>query len=357
MKKILFVLIVLLSANCALSQNHYAILISAGDVRNDDDSYHSEYWYDLFLAYEDLIINQGYTHENIFVFYGKGAGHDFASVHTQYNLSKHGWTGIVDFDNSYATMNTEFANIASKVTSKDNLLIRWVCGHGSSTTQDNYIAYIQDEWGNRKETITEVSLINMINQINNYKRRKIIWMTCQSGCLVTGTQTLNNNRTTVITSSAWNEFSYSHCPNCSNGICSSSCSDNSNVTCELNWVITSSLSGTDPVGNTYNGDQNGDNVISMEDLFIDANNSNIMTSTPQLGDIGYLSKKLFIRENLRLENVNISTNHAYWVETININNVNIINNSNVIFEIDKDYEIEQNFECELGSTLEVINTY
>src|SRR5574344_2072172 len=100
MKSIILTLIMAFTiVNVVLSQEHYAILISAGDVRNDDDSYHSEYWYDLFLAYEDLILNQGYTHDNVFVFYGDGAGDDFASSHTQYNISKHGWSGIVDFDN------------------------------------------------------------------------------------------------------------------------------------------------------------------------------------------------------------------------------------------------------------------
>lgn len=353
MKKIFILAITLFTINCVIAQEHYAILISAGDVRNDDDSYHSEYWYDLYLAYEDLVLNQGYTHENIFVFYGDGAGDDFASTHAQYNISTHGWTGIVDFDNSFATMNAEFANIASTITNEDNVLIRWVCGHGSSTTQDDYFVCIDNEWGVTTETITEANLISMINQIGNYKRRKIIWMTCHSGCLVTGTQTLNNNRTSIITSCAWNEVSFSHCPNCSGGTCG--CSDESNVTCELNWAITSSLSGTDPVGNTYNGDHDADNVISMQDLFQEASGSTVMTSTAQLGDNGSLSDRIFVRENLRLENTNITTNRNYWVETLNINNVNIRNNANVVFEIDEGYEIERDFECELGSTFEVRN--
>lgn len=354
MKSIILTLITVVSlGNVCFSQEHYAILISAGDVRNDDDAYHSEYWYDLFLAYEDLILNQGYTHDNVFVFYGDGAGDDFASSHAQYNISTHGWSGIVDFDNSYATMDSEFANIANTITSEDNILIRWICGHGSSSTQDNYYVCINNEWGSTTETITESNLITMINQINNYKRRKIIWMTCHSGCLVTGTQTLNNNRTTVITSCAWNESSYSYCPNCSGGTCG--CSDESNVACELNWVITSSLSGTDPLGNIYNGDNDADNVISMEDLFQEASSNSVMSSTAQLGDNGSLSEKIFIRENLTLENINITTDHEYWAESIIIRNLNIQNNSEVIFEVDDEIIFERNFKVDLGSTFEVIN--
>jgi hypothetical protein len=354
MKSIILTIITVVTlVNVSFSQEHYAILISAGDVRNDDDSYHSEYWYDLFLAYEDLILNQGYSHDDIFVFYGDGAGDDFASSHAQYNISTHGWTGIVDFDNSYVTMNSEFANIASTITSEDNILIRWVCGHGSSSTQDNYYVCIDNEWGSTTETITESNLIAMINQISNYKRRKIIWMTCHSGCLVTGTQTLNNNKTTVITSCAWNEVSYSHCPNCSGGSCG--CLDESNVTCELNWVVTSSLSGIDPVGNTYNGDNDADNVISMEDLFQEASSSSIMSSTAQLGDNSSLSEKIFIREDLTLENINITADHEYWAESIIIRNLKIQNNSEVIFEIDDEIEFERDFQVDLGSTFEVIN--
>lgn len=354
MKTIILTLItVIFLANVSFSQEHYAILISAGDVRTDDLAYHSEYWYDLFLAYEDLIVNQGYTHENVFVFYGDGVGDDFNSTYDMYNIISHGWSGIVDYDNSYATMNSEFLNIASKVTSEDNILIRWVCGHGSSSTQDDYYACINNEQGSIVETIDEDDLIAMIDQINNYKRRKIIWMTCRSGCLVSGTQTLNNNRTTVITSSAWNENSRSFCPNCTNGSCN--CIDVSNVSCELNWVITSSLSRSDPMGNAYNGDHDADNVISIEDLYQEASLSPVMSSTVQLGDSGSLSQKILIREDLILENINLSTNHEYWTESITVRNLNIQNNSDIIFKIDENVEFENDFQVELGGTFKVVD--
>ena len=49
----------------------YAVLISAGDTIADDAMYHSEYWYDLILMYRTLIEN-GFSHNNIFVLYGVG---------------------------------------------------------------------------------------------------------------------------------------------------------------------------------------------------------------------------------------------------------------------------------------------
>lgn len=354
MKKILFIItICLLAIKVSFPQEHYAILISAGDVRNDDDAYHSEYWYDLFLAYEDLIVNQGYTHDNVFVFYGDGAGDDFDSSYDMYNIDSHGWSSIVDYNNRYSTMNSEFGNIASTITNQDNLLIRWLCGHGSSTTRDDYEASIQNEQGQFIEFISETDLITMINQINNYKRRKIIWQTCHSGCLIEGSQSLNNNKTTIITSCPWYTSSYSYCPNCSGGNCG--CNDESNVACEINWVVTSSLSGTNPLGNSYDGDHDSDNVISMEDLFQESSVSSIMSSTAQLGDNGSLSDKIFICEDLILENVILSTDHEYWTEQITVRNLNMQNNSSVIFEIDEDIEFEKDFQVDLGSTFEVIN--
>lgn len=49
----------------------FAVLISTGRTLADDTWYHSEYWYDLVLTYRMLIEN-GFTHEQIYVLYGDG---------------------------------------------------------------------------------------------------------------------------------------------------------------------------------------------------------------------------------------------------------------------------------------------
>ena len=93
----------------------------------------------------------------------------------------------------------------------------------------------------------------------------------------------------------------------------------------------------------------------MEDLFQEASASPIMNSAPQIGDSGSISDKIFIREDLALENINITSDHEYWTESMTIQNLNIQNNSNVIFEIDDVIEFENDFQVDIGSTCEVIN--
>ena len=82
----LLILIYLISFGLIFSGNlhaaKYAILICGGVTDTDDEILNSEYWYDLFLAYEDLILKEGFTHDNIYVCYGDGAS--FNSNHNRF---------------------------------------------------------------------------------------------------------------------------------------------------------------------------------------------------------------------------------------------------------------------------------
>lgn len=346
MKKhnILFLILVLfITSQTNVFAENYAILYSGGHTNSDDNFGTSEFWYDIFDAYKDLILNENYSHENIFFFYGDG--NDFTtSKYSEYRPSTYGWSSIVDFDNSESTLNTQLANIASTITNNDNLLIRWTSHGGPGSNTDDYYTSISDASGSIIDNIEDVDLFAMINQINNYKRRKIIWETCHSGCIALGSQNLNNSRTTIITASNYNESSWAYMS-----------APHNHCHMEFNWVITSSLQSEDPSGNPYNGDHNSDNVISMNDLYTEANTSSIMNSTPQLGDNGSLVNKIFVNENLILENSTFSIDHQYWTETITIRNLTINNNSDVIFEIDENIDIQRDFNVQLGSTFNVIN--
>jgi len=330
----------------AFAEN-YAILISAGKATTDDLFNNSEFWYDLILAYEDLINNQNYTHDNVFVFYGDGDDW-LSSNYNKYKPSYYGWSSIVDFDNKWSTIKDTLKNyIAPLINNNDNLHIRWVVGHGDIiSSPDDYSAY----WQNRSEAIAESVIINAFDQISNYTRRKILWMTCHSGCLAKGNVNFNNSKTTIITSSDWEEASYPYCPYSSNGYCINNFVD---LHAEFNWVITSSLSGIDPLGNSYNGDQNNDDVISMQELYNVADTSSVMDSDPQIGDNGSIANKIFINEDLVLENVDLSNNYEYWVENITIRDFTILNNGNVIFEPNVKIIIEKNFEAKVGCFLEI----
>ena len=297
MKKLIY-LVLLLCCFSSIKAENYAILISAGQTTNDDVMYHSEFWYDLFVAYEDLILNEGYTHENIIVFYGNGT--DFVSSHDRFNRALHGWIDpIVDFNNSENTIGSQISAISSTITNNDNVHIRWICGHGGSTTADNYSANIQ----NTGENISEQDLYDIFNQIGNYKRRKILWMTCHAGCIVHGTNNLNNDRTIVIPSSDWNESSYS-------------LTEDGHPFAELNYVATSALFGETPNGTITDADANNDAEVSFQELFDFLEVSPDMRSNPQLGDNGFRANRNYLNEYISLSGANITGSISYETDNI-----------------------------------------
>ena len=95
------------SISTASAQQKYALLISAGLTTIDDNNYHSEYWYDLFLMYR-MLIEDGFTHNNIFVLYGNG--NDFASAHANYQPGTFfpGVDQITDYPNSKTDVDNIF---------------------------------------------------------------------------------------------------------------------------------------------------------------------------------------------------------------------------------------------------------
>jgi hypothetical protein len=353
MKRIIFFIICLLFLKLNTKAVDYAILVSAGIATTDDVFSNSEYWYDLYLSYEDLVLNEGYDPANIFVFYGNGTS--FNSTRARYQLALHGWGNIVDFDNAYNTLNTQFANIGAIVTNNDNLHIRWVVGHGwgnSATTAttpntggtgrdpinaDDYWVLLQ----NRNLCIGETEIIRIVNQIPNYKRRKIVWMTCHSGCLTGGTNTLNNNRTVIITASRWNQVSSAYnLPG-------------ETIHAQLNYIVTSALNREDPLGNAFDADNNADNVINMWELWNEADINAIMTSDPQLGNTGNLANRIYIDEHFTIENININNDIQYLVDDYEFLNCSLQNGSDVEVDIDNGFEMNGTFNAPVGNTLNI----
>lgn len=185
-----------------VNANRYAVLISAGKTEMDYVERHSEYWYDLFLAYEDLI-EKGLDHDNIYVCYGDGE--EFESVIDRYNVVEYHpeWPYIIDYDNDTSNIKTALGEVADLSTNNDTVVIRWVLGHGDITeyNPDSYVALIE----NRSLVISEDYIISCINQIEDYAQRYIAWTTCHSGCILNGNQRLDNENSVVFTSCNWDE--------------------------------------------------------------------------------------------------------------------------------------------------------
>ena len=93
-KQIMVVCIFFSFLGVTLHAENYAILISAGKTTADGIPDNSLYWYDLVTAYHTLIEELGYSHQNVFTFYGDGVS--FNSQIPKYSLSYYNWPEIVD---------------------------------------------------------------------------------------------------------------------------------------------------------------------------------------------------------------------------------------------------------------------
>ena len=200
------------------SQPHekYVVLISGGETNYDNRMVHSEYWYDLVMTYKSYI-DQGYTHKNIFVFYGQGPGHDFDSRYDHYDIDTYfpEVETIIDYDNSWETIQSGLKEVDFYVTKHDKITIQWVIGHGGvpdgyrGDEYNSYRAYIE---GTNQSYHTKEEIYRAINQIDDFKQREIYWMTCHAGSMAVGVNKFSDFRTTILTSSSWDEYSYSSCP-------------------------------------------------------------------------------------------------------------------------------------------------
>lgn len=348
-------LVAMICSDVVVSAENYAILISAGKATSDNQMINSEYWYDLFLIYEHLLLNEQYDSSKVFVFYGDGI--DYNSSNNRYRKELHNWGQIADYDNSYYTLNSVISSLNSIITDEDNLLFYWVVGHGDKLqlyNVDSYYARLRDNPDNPSdpniEYVTKLELVELINSITHYNKRKIFWMTCVSGAMGEGTINVNNNKTTLLTSSTSDELSYS---------------DYYNNECHSNfdYALFSLSSEKYPNGNVCNvnqyclSDAFMDSLLTMSELhssivsFIISNS--IYIHHPCKYDIGGISNKTFIGESKRIKNVTIDANSSYWIDTLELSNVIFDDNIDINIYIDKQCKIIDNTYIPTGTTMSI----
>lgn len=242
----------------SIKASKWAILISAGKATTDDEFSNSEYWYDLFLAYEDLIFKEGFKHSEIIVCYGDGESFD-STKYERYHRSRYNWDEIVDHDNDIETLKDIFRLIADSAKKGDHVVIRWVLGHGGDPydgdveNQDDYWALIQ----NHNYNVPIDTLVKYIDLIDEQSQRLVFWMTCHSGCMLAGSKRVDNGSSLVITSSRWNT-----------GSAGGPWGDTYHA--EFNWWFTGYLYGQHPgpIGPIYlDADDNSDGYITMDELY------------------------------------------------------------------------------------------
>lgn len=261
MIKIIFCITIGLFSGMSLQGQKVALLISAGETWYDDATTHSEYWYDLFDAYRELI-SLGYTEKHILVFYG--SGEDFLSDHAAYRASTYDWDKIVDLSNKKQNIYEILDGLAKINGTETDLLIRWVVGHGDiSKRSGKYEVTIE----NTNERIEAETLLAKISLIKSFKTVSLVWMTCHSGCII---QSQFNKGVCILASSTCAEVSWS---DTYNGI----------PKAEMNYVFDSKLANT--VGRErlkFTFKQMGDYLL----------NYNLIRSTPRYFDLNNIGNKI-----------------------------------------------------------------
>ncbi len=332
--------------------DNYAILISAGKATADNVLNNSEHWFDLYLAYEYLLLYEQYDSSNIF-FYGDG--NDYNTGHNRYRKELHNWGQITDFDNSQHSMYSVIRSLDNVITDDDNLLFYWVAGHGHMTDVSDYDSYYASVNYNpynlndpNSYDICKSDLVDLVNSITHYNRRKIVWMTCYSGAMGEGDINVKNDRTTLVTSSKSSEVSLSH-------------SYSSEPHTDFGYALYSLSTGKCPDGTTCNLNQYclatalEDSLLSVNELhsgiveFIVQNAS--YYQHPCIFDEGGISNKVFIGENKKLKDVFIGSNSSYWLDDMVLSNVLFDNNLDISIDADVKLEIKKNTFVPKGTTL------
>ncbi|MBN1270757.1 MAG: caspase family protein [Candidatus Aminicenantes bacterium] len=263
------------------AQQKYALLISTGNTILDDQPTHSEYWYDLFLIYRTLIEN-GFTHDNIYVLYGNG--NDFASAYADYQTAAvfPGVAQIVDFSVSRTDVQNIFTwlangNAAEGVTKiqDGDFLFYWWMGHGSiqpGMGVCDYRAKIEVT----NEYVTDTEFAAYFGQLPDCVVKTDYVMTCHSGGLIADLEGLH----TMIHTAA-------PCDTGTNSLTFDV------IHAEFSYHVASAFREEDALGAAVASDTDLDGLVSAGEAN-DYVHTNMTTSVSQIGDYRNIAPLIFI---------------------------------------------------------------
>lgn len=196
MKRIIFSLFLIIICFTSGYSKMYAVIGSGGNATEDDQVFNSEWWTDLYGAYETLL-NHGLDHNEIIVLYGEGT--DFISKYDRFqNKWQNEITQITDYNNHKATIEQVLDDLSGVITSADTLLFWWVIGHGNAESATDYDFTIE----NTGEMIIQEEFQEYVDRIENYSFRIFIWCTCQCEPIK---HVLANDKTVIMTCTQYDE--------------------------------------------------------------------------------------------------------------------------------------------------------
>lgn len=241
--------------------------------------YHSEYWYDLFLMYRMLIEN-GFTHDNIYVLYGEGA--DFNSAHPEYNTAAQfpGVAQITDYPNHEHDVQNIFSWLAAgnategipALTDNDFLFVWWM-GHGKPVGPCQVDLKIE----NTGEFIHDSTFANYVDVITHYLKRAFFFMTCFSGGMMDnlqGAKTVVETAAPCTTTSDSDTFDVVHA--------------------EFTYHAACALRRVTPTGTAVASDFDGNSLVSLDECFTYVSGQP-MASVPQISDVSVIAPCIFIK--------------------------------------------------------------
>lgn len=350
MRPCLLILLAVISYSENISADNYAFLISAGQATSDNESGNPEFWYDLYLAYENLLVYEQYDSGKVFVFYGDGM--DFNTSEDRYKKERHDWEQITDYNNSYNTMYSVISSLNNVITDDDNIFFYWVSGHAMKTDcndDDSYIAEITHDY--YYEVVNKTQLLNLINSITHYNKRKIFWMTCYSGAMGGGFINPNNEKTVLLTSSSSEEESYGFRD--VDGLFHTSLGYAYYVLSTREFPFSMPYHDYYDVCHYY-VDHDCDSLISLNEMYYGMwlfHYYLTIDLSPQLFDVGNISNSVFIGESKKIEDVTINVDSSYWLDSLEVSDVTFDNGIDVLIKTDVQCVIKDNTYVPVGSTL------
>lgn len=358
------------------------------------------------MVYEYLIEKAGYTHDDVYVFFGDGNDWEVTSINNyRYRLSvtHDDWPDdIVDYPNeNYTDFKDSIQYFANNViTQVDNLIIWHARGHGSGSPTNEYadngntFIYVSDpligSWNFSENTNNPTNIYNTLifedeNGNKKYKRKIILWPTCRSGHVIAGNKTFINGgdtlndddeKTIVLTSCEWSGTS--------NQYRIVGPYNDSEYHSGFTYAIYVTLMGVDPYGRDIDCDPdpdiepdvNNDGVISMLELWNTIKSEekdclhdiswdfspepNYYDTRPQIADPGNMAAYLYIDEVLRLKNATLTLMQGEDIRYYRVDQIIagggetelvVPEDSNIKFVVDTEVRFKPGFHAEKGSQL------
>ncbi len=365
-KLVTFIVAVMFIMGSLTAQEKYAVLIT-GDYAAASRSYTTlwnngvgisgngysygfdEFWNDTYLMWE-MLINRGYSNENIIVLFADGE--DFYKDHSWVDERYRPNDGkiVTDYDATIGNVQMVFNGLANgthgmpQVTSNDFLFV-WTFDHGTGSGGDSYLCLLD---GN----MSDYDFAALTDNINANK--KVFWMQqCRSGGFV---DNLENNNSVVLTACQPNEAAYraNNTPVIENEVRNTITYHHG----EFNFHVYSSTVGETPNGdNSYNGfnystaDVNGDEIISIYEskkwLFY---HDNIPYETPMYSDLGGIATTTTFRYPTVLNNYINNLNYVAGIIGVTSNFTLNPNGSNFNFGSNSDIYFSDGAELSINST-------